>query len=155
MAYRISGIPWIDVGHYLALGDAGLQAAGIERCVADAQQAYPCRLTLEDAEPGEELLLLTYWHQPASSPYAAAGPVFIRRNAKDSRVVSNSIPLQQRRRLLSVRAYGDTHRIVAAEVMPGTDLAAGIEAFFTRGDIAYLHVHNARHGCYACRVDRG
>ncbi|MGB7738960.1 MAG: DUF1203 domain-containing protein [Steroidobacteraceae bacterium] len=154
MAYRISGIPWVDVGHYLGLDDAGLQAAGIERCTADAPYAYPCRLTLEDAAPGEELLLLTYWHQPAPAPYAAAGPVFIRRSATDCRVVSNSIPLQQQRRLLSVRAYGDTHRIVAAEVMPGTDLEAGIEAFFARADVAYLHVHNARYGCYACRVDR-
>ena len=28
------------------------------------------------------------------------------------------------------------------------------ERLLARGDVAYLHVHFARHGCFACRVDR-
>ncbi|MDB5366965.1 MAG: hypothetical protein JWM77_2892, partial [Rhodospirillales bacterium] len=26
--------------------------------------------------------------------------------------------------------------------------------FFDNRDVAYLHVHNARRGCYAARIDR-
>ena len=64
------------------------------------------------------------------------------------------IPDQQRRRLLSVRAYDERHYIVDAEVVPGTELETLIDRFFADPRVAYLHVHNARRGCYACRVDR-
>ena len=29
-----------------------------------------------------------------------------------------------------------------------------IERYLARGDVSYLHLHFARRGCYACRVDR-
>ena len=64
------------------------------------------------------------------------------------------IPEQQRRRLLSVRAYDERHYIVDAEVAAGTELETLIERFFADPRVAYLHAHNARRGCYACRVDR-
>jgi hypothetical protein len=38
----------------------------------------------------------------AQSPYASSGPIFIRRNAEDTRVLVNEAPDQQRRRLLRV-----------------------------------------------------
>ena len=41
-----------------------------------------------------------------------------------------------------------------AEVLPGTELEALIDRFFAEPSVSYLHVHNARRGCYACRVDR-
>lgn len=62
--------------------DAALDRAGVTRCIVDAPGAYPCRITLEDAEPGEELLLLNYAHQSAQTPFASTGPIFIRRNAR-------------------------------------------------------------------------
>lgn len=154
MDYQISGVPFAEFGRWLASPADALRAAGIEVVVADAPHAFPCRLTLEDAEPGEELLLLTYWHQPRPSPYAAAGPIFVRRQAHADRVVRNAVPLQQQRRLLSVRAYDGRHHIVDSDVTPGRELEVLIRRFFERPGIAYLQVHNARHGCYACRVDR-
>jgi hypothetical protein len=39
-------------------------------------------------------------------------------------------------------------------VSPGSELEALIERFLAEPRVAYLHVHNARRGCYACRVDR-
>ena len=63
-------------------------------------------------------------------------------------------PDQQHRRLLSVRAYDARDHLVDAEVAPGTELGALIGRFFAAPPVAYLHVHNARRGCYACRVDR-
>jgi hypothetical protein len=63
------------------------------------------RISLQDAAVGEEVLLLTFRHQAGASPYAASGPIFIRRSATQSFDAINVIPDQQRRRLLSVRAY--------------------------------------------------
>lgn len=57
-------------------------------------------------------------------------------------------------RLLSVRAYDGDNMIVEAEVVEGHLIEALIDRYFGRDDVAYLHLHYARRGCYACRVDR-
>ena len=41
-----------------------------------------------------------------------------------------------------------------AEVAEGTELEALIDCMFHRDDVAFLHAHNARRGCYSCRIDR-
>ena len=58
------------------------------------------------------------------------------------------------RRLLSLRAYDATGMLVESEVLQGTELRAAIERAFDRPEIAYLHVHNARPGCFNCAVLR-
>ena len=44
--------------------------------------------------------------------------------------------------------------MVDAEVVEGTQLEPLIERLFGDQRVSFLHVHNARRGCYACRVDR-
>jgi hypothetical protein len=64
------------------------------------------------------------------------------------------VPEQQLKRLLSVRAYDVTGIMVDAEVAEGTELETLIERMFRRDDVAFLHAHNAKRGCYSCRIDR-
>jgi uncharacterized protein DUF1203 len=64
------------------------------------------------------------------------------------------VPAQQRTRLLSVRGYDADGIMVDAEVAEGTELETLIERMFGRSDVAFLHAHNARRGCYSCRIDR-
>ncbi|MFO1394493.1 MAG: DUF1203 domain-containing protein [Steroidobacteraceae bacterium] len=154
MTFTIRGLPIGHFSHLLALDSAALAAVGVSVVTADSPDGYPCRISLEDAAPGEELLLLSYQHQSGPTPYAAAGPIFIRRKASATRIARDTIPDQQRRRLLSVRAYDHRDWIVAADVTPGNELESLIHRYFGRDDVAYLHVHNARPGCFACRVDR-
>jgi hypothetical protein len=154
MDFRVTGLPIAHFAHLLPLDDAALARAGVTHCIVDAPNAYPCRITLEDAAPGEEVLLLSYAHQPSRTPSASAGPIFIRRTTVATRVLVNEIPEQQRRRLLSVRAYDHRDGMVDAEVTEGTELETLIHRFLADPTIRYLHVHNARRGCYACRVDR-
>lgn len=139
-----------------ALDDAALAACGAVRRVADVPHAFPCRVSLEDAEPGEELILAHFAHHAVASPYAASGPVFVRRAALDRPAAPppGHIPDQLKRRLLSVRAYDGDAMMVTAEVMSGTTLAEWIESSFADRRIAYIHAHFARHGCYAARVLR-
>jgi hypothetical protein len=154
MDFRITGLPATNFASLLHLDDDALRAHGVERVVVDAPDAYPCRITLEDAAPGEEVLLLSYAHQPAGTPYASAGPIFIRRTAVATRTLINEVPEQQRRRLLSVRAYDHRGWMVDAEVQEGRDLEVLIDRLLANPQVSYLHVHNARRGCYACRIDR-
>ena len=154
MDFRITGLPADQFAELQCATDDELRRRGVERHIVDEPNSAPCRISLLDADVGEEVLLLNFAHQAVESPYAASGPIFIRRAATRAFDATNVIPEQQRRRLLSVRAYDERHYIVDAEVAAGTELETLIERFFADPRVAYLHAHNARRGCYACRVDR-
>lgn len=124
---------------------------GAVRVVADAPHAFPCRRCLRDAEVGEALLLLGYDPFVGASPYAGRGPIYV--HERDcTPFAGDGVPDQLTRRLLSVRAYDERHGLVDAEVTEGTELEAVAQRLLA-GDAAYLHVHNARPGCFAARVD--
>ena len=58
-----------------------------------------------------------------------------------------------RGRLLSVRAYDGSHMLTGTEVLQGTDLEAAIDRLLGQDPGAYLHVHFAGPGCFACRIE--
>ncbi len=152
--FLLSGIDPHPLHSLFDLDEAGLAAHGAVRRVADSARGFPCRISLRDADVGEELLLLPYLHQPAASPYRASGPVFIRRNAQPARLAVDEVPPYVARRLISLRAYGHDDCIVAAEVVEGMQVAAWLRECLDDRAVAYVHLHNARHGCYSCRADR-
>lgn len=155
MDFRIRGLLPDTFRPLFALSDAALAGRGIQRAVADdSTPGYPCRVSLAHAEPGEELLLLSHEHQPAQSPYRAAGPILIRRNATAAFDAVNLVPDPVRVRLLSLRAYDAGDLIVDAEVVEGRDLEPLLTKWLAREEVSYLHIHYARHGCFACRVDK-
>jgi len=159
MDFRISGLPAEPFVPYFSMSDAELLAHGARRVVATAsavpQLMPPCRVSLRDAEPDEVSILMNYPHHVTpTSPYRAAGPIFVREGVREAASVINQVPAQQRIRLLSVRAYDADGIMVDAEVMEGSELEAVIRTMFARDDVAFLHAHNARRGCYSCRIDR-
>lgn len=154
MDYLVTGLPLEPFRPLFGLPEGELHARGASRVVADGP-GYPCRITLEDAAPGETLLLLNWRHLDADSPYRADGPIFVRESASAVARVRNAIPEQQLTRLLSVRAYDGNGWMRDAEVVDGVALEELVTRFFADPGVAFLHVHNARRGCYACRVDRG
>jgi hypothetical protein len=154
MAIRFTGLAPEHFASLFALSDEDLAARGIRRVVADEKPGFPCRVSLEDAAAGETLLLLPFEHQPASSPYRASGPIFVRQQACEAADIVDRLPEVLHGRLISVRAYDGDDLMVDAEVVPGSDAIAVIERFFARDDVSYIHLHNAKRGCYAARVDR-
>jgi len=44
--------------------------------------------------------------------------------------------------------------MVDADVTEGEVLEALLERLFANPKVSYVHVHNARRGCYAARVER-
>lgn len=154
MHYRITGLDAARFSALRDLSDAALKRIGAERCRVTEAHSAPCRVSLRDAEIGETVILTSFEHQPASSPYRAAGPVFVREAARDVAVFRNAVPECVARRLLSVRAYDRRDCIHDAEVVDGTALVDSIRRHLADPAIAYLHIHYARRGCYACRVDR-
>lgn len=153
MDFRIEGLEPDAFQPLFALDDEALAARGVRRQTADHTPGFPCRVSLEDAEPGEEVLLLNFEHHAVDSPYRAAGPIFVRRGAVRFSAV-NVVPPVLRPRLLSLRAYDARGTMVGADVREGADFEAAIERLFEDPSAAYVHVHNAKPGCFACRVDR-
>jgi Protein of unknown function (DUF1203) len=158
MDFRITGLPAEPFLPFFAMTDAELLARCALRVVAaaaDAPLMQPCRVSLRDSVPGEVSILLHHEHHAApASPYRASGPIYVRQGATETASFVNHVPAQQRIRLLSVRAYDAEGMMVDAEVAPGTDLEAVIARLLGRTGVAYLHAHNAKRGCYSCRIDR-
>jgi hypothetical protein len=121
--------------------------------VAGEGDTFPCRVSLEDVDPGEELLLINYEHQPAHSPYRAKGPIFVSKHG--ARFDSHEVPPALRTRLLSLRAYDKDGMIVEADAVDGDMIEPVLERLFARRDTAYVHVHYAKRGCFAALVERG
>jgi hypothetical protein len=131
-----------------------LAARGAHRVIAQSKPGHPCRVSLVDAEVGEELLLLPYEHQAANSPYRASGPIYIRRGARQRVSEMGEVPEYVGIRLISARAYNRAHMIVAAEVCEGREVASEIERLFSDPEVRYIHLHNAKRGCFSCLVRR-
>jgi hypothetical protein len=152
--FRITGLPLARFAPLFSVDEAELARNGARWCVADSKPGYPCRVSLVDAEPGERVLLLPYTHHDVASPYRSSGPIYVRENARDFTSEVDHVPEVVRGRLISYRAYDEAGFMVAAEVAEGRDLEATVDRLLADERVAYLHLHNAKPGCYSCRVDR-
>jgi hypothetical protein len=152
--FRIVALPIDPFAPLLSLSDTELAKHGARRYVADKKPGFPCRVSLRDADPGERVILLPYAHHASDSPYQASGPIFVREDAQQAHPQVGEIPEVLRGRLLSIRAYDPAGMMLDADVAQSAELPTQIARFFADPQVAYLHVHNARPGCYSCRVDR-
>jgi len=152
--FQISALPHRDFEELFALPDEVLSAKGVKRYVANTKPGFPCRVSLEDADPGERVVLVPFCHQPASSPYRASGPIFVREGSVTAVVPPDTVPPLLRSRLLSIRAYDANDLMVEADVVDGREIESCLKRTFEHASVAYAHIHFARPGCYACRVDR-
>ena len=152
--FQMIALPFEDFDALFSLNDEALQALGAKRMVADKKPGYPCRVSLIDAEPGETVLLLPFPYHDVASSYRASGPIFVRANAQTAKPAVNEVPEMLRTRLLSIRAYDEKAMMVGADVGNGSELEEHIIRFFNDPNVKYLHLHNARPGCFNCRVVR-
>jgi hypothetical protein len=153
MNYQLRGLEPAPFEKLFELDDEALAGRGMRRMRSDQPVGFPCRVSLEDAPVGEEVILLPFTHQDSRSPYRASGPIFVRRGRAAARIV-NELPSYLTLRPLSVRAYDAADEMVDADVVDGAAAEPLIQRYLARTDVAYLHVHFARRGCYACRVER-
>ena len=76
MSFRIRGLEAGQFSHLFALPDAELAAHGAVRKIADGPS--PCRISLTDATPGDELVLVNYEHHAVPSPYRMRFAIYVR-----------------------------------------------------------------------------
>ena len=154
MGFRITGLPAKDFAHLFALSDKELATHDAVRRIADERlPGYPCRVSLTDAKPGDELVLVSYEHHPVSSPYRMRFAVYVRKGEETYDAI-DEVPEQLRIRALAARSFDAKAMMVGWELVDGRELEAAIERLFADPRAAYLHLHYAAPGCYAAKVDR-
>lgn len=154
MSFRIRGLSPAPFLACFGLPDAELAALGIIRHVVDNQPGYPDRIELRDAAIGDTVLLLNHVCQDADTPYRASHAIFIREGATQAYDAVDQVPESMRIRLLSLRGYTEGGMMVDADVVEGTAIETVIARLFENPAVSYIHVHNAKRGCYAARIDR-
>lgn len=153
MSFRIRGLAPEPFLRYFEMAPEELRQAGALLVVADDHR-YPCRVGLRHADVGEELLLVNFEHQPAATPYRSRHAIYVARGSLAAWDRREIVPECLLTRQLSIRAFDRGDMIVDAEVVPGTEAAGMFERFLADERVEYLHVHNAKRGCYAALVTR-
>ncbi len=154
MSFRITGLPATHFAPLFDLSDAELKSRGALRRIADARvPGYPCRISLTDSQPGDELLLVNYEHHPVDSPYRMRFAVYVRRGEQTYDAI-DTVPEQLRTRTLALRSFDADAMMVAWELLDGRQLMAGLERLLADPRAAYVHIHYAAAGCYAARAER-
>mgnify|MGYP000739784984 CR=1 FL=1 len=120
----------------------------------DQKPGFPCRVSLEDAEIGEVVLALNFTYLNAASPYHSSGPIFVREGYHSKAYEVNKVPEMCFRRPQSLRAYSKDDIMLDATIAEGKDIYITIKHFFSQSEISYIHIHNAKPGCFNARIER-
>jgi hypothetical protein len=150
--FHIQGLAAQDFSPLFELSEAELQGRHIQRRTVSEAHDAPCRVSLVDAEPGEQVLLLPFAHHRLATPYRSSGPIFVRRAAQEAKLRPGEVPDSLRRRLLALRAYDEAGWMLGCDVTEGQTLEPLLERMLGLQGCAFINIHYARAGCYAARA---
>lgn len=154
MTYRITGLSPAPLAHLIGADEAVLATHGAIRVAAGADKGWPCRISLEDAKAGESLILFNHTSHDVATPYRSAYAVYVREGVAEPAEYLDETPPVFEGRPIAFRAFdADGMLRNAALALPG-EADAKIRALFDADEIAYIHAHNAAHGCFAAKVER-
>ena len=93
----------------------------------DAKPSFPCRVTLDDGDLGETMVLVNHVSHDGNGPYRASHAIFISESATDAADYRDEIPAALDRRILSLRGFDAAGMMTDAKlVQPGeADPASG------------------------------
>lgn len=154
MNFRIESLKSQPFEFISKLDEAELKQNNIVKQIVNKKPSFPCRVTLEDAEIGEEVFLFNYEFHSVSSPYKASGPIYIRPNKEQRFCEVNEVPSLFLTRLISLRGYNQQQMLIFAEVFEGKELKNKIQNAFENHEIEYVHIHNAKFGCYFAQAKK-
>jgi hypothetical protein len=154
MGFKILALDDNEFESYFNLSDYELEKIGGKRMIVDENPGFPCRVSLEDAKIGEEVILIPFEFHKTEGPYQAKGPIFIRKGVKTNELKTNEVPVMLNHRLLSFRGYDKNGLMKTAITEKGDKTKDVIEKIFDIDEIEYIQIHNSSPGCYNCEVRR-
>lgn len=154
MSFRIRGLPAEHFVELFALSDEELALRRARRSRAPSGSSYPCRVSLTDAQPGDEVVLVNYEHHPVDSPYRGSFAVYVRPGEQtfDERDI---VPEQLHKRLLALRSFDSEGMLVEAELCEGSNVEPCIGRLLAPSRVHYIHAFYAKFRCYAASIHRG
>ena len=154
MTYSITGLSPDSFAPLFALDYDALTAQGAVRTIATASRGFPCRVSLEDAREGEQLILLHHTSHDVPTPYRSAYAIYVRQGAAQAGPFIDTTPPVFAGRPLALRGFGADRMLKDAKLALPDRADEAIRALFDDPCIAYIDVHNAAHGCFAARAHR-
>ena len=154
MTYRIRGLDPAPFQPFFEMPDEELEKHGVMRMTVTAKPSFPCRVTLEDRDVGERVLLLNQVSHDVANPYRASHAIFVTEGADKAAEFVDEVPPVLATRILSLRGFDDQGLMADALLTQPGETDAGIRKLFANPDIATIHAHNATRGCFAARIER-
>jgi len=153
MTYRIEGLAPEAFASLFSMTDGELGERNARRVIADSPTAYPCRVSLRDAAPGEELLLLNHVSHDVPTPFRTAYAIYVGKGA-EAASFTDETPAYLDSRTLGLRGFDADGMLKGGLLaMPG-EADARIRELFERPEIVSIHAHNAAVGCFLARIER-
>jgi hypothetical protein len=154
MTYTIQGLAPEPFRPLFAMDEAELAARHARRMLAGEGGGYPCRVSLEDAAPGEALILVNHVSHDVPTPFRTSHAIYVREAADRAAAFEDAVPACLDRRTLGLRGFDREGMLrTAALAMPG-EADRQIRALLACPEVATIHAHNAAHGCFLACIER-
>ena len=98
MTYVIRGLDPEPFTRLFDLDEAGLASLNARRVTATADRGFPCRISLEDARTGEDLILLHHTSHDVATPYRSAYAIYVRPGVEAAAYRDRTPPVFEGRR---------------------------------------------------------
>jgi hypothetical protein len=154
MTYRIQGLDPAAFASLFGLPEEELSGRSAVRITADAKPGFPCRVTLDDAEIGQPMLLLNHCSHDGDNPYRATHAIFITEGVEEAAVFEDVVPPALDCRMLSLRAFDARGMMREAVLAAPGEADIAIRALLEDAEVDHIDAHNATRGCFAARIDR-
>jgi hypothetical protein len=151
MAYRIAGLDPEPFRPLFALSDDELEERGLNRMTVSGS-GFPCRISLVDRPPGEEVILLNHVSHDVANPYRAAHAIFVGYAPRAE--YRDEVPPVFASRILSLRGFDDDGMMADALITQPGEAESGICKLFENPAITTIHAHNAVRGCFSAKIER-
>lgn len=153
MTYIVRGIDPEPFEPLFGLSDEELIARNARRVTATSKPGFPCRISLDDAERGEDVILVHHVSHDVETPYRSAYAIYVREGVRPAAFVDELPPVFENRPL-AFRGFDAEGMLRGALLaMPG-EADAKIRELFDRPEIETIHAHNAAYGCFAAKIER-
>jgi hypothetical protein len=152
MAYRIEGLKPEAFESLFGMMDGELAAHKAVRVTADGP-GFPCRVSLEEAAPGEELVLVNHVSNDVDGPFRAAHAIYVRKGARPA-AFSDEPPPCLDTRTISLRGFDEAGMLRGGLLALPGEADGKIRMLFENPEIATIHAHTAAYGCFLARIER-
>lgn len=153
MTYRIEGLAPAAFESLFSMTDGELADRNAVRVTADSPRGYPCRVSLRDAEPGDELVLLNHVSHDVQTPFRTTYGIYVRKGVATASYTDEAPPLLDSR-TLGLRGFDADGMLKGALLALPGEADARIRELFDRDEIETIHAHNAAYGCFLARIER-